>query len=189
MAKEIIVRAKITAVKSSASKHITARDHDSEKKVREELREELKEQGKYEKMSVPEFQKRYKQKLKAYAPYVDGYYVSECEEDGKPGIVVSKEVWEYDLELEYTVGNRRHRKTVSYTSENDAIEKGDPFYITVTETEPEHILKKSEEDYRPKGQSSSDGCAGFFAILFVIALAVAVCAALADGISLPVLPG
>ena len=174
---------------SSASKHITARDHDSEKKVREELREELKEQGKYEKMSVPEFQKRYKQKLKAYAPYVDGYYVSECEEDGKPGIVVSKEVREYDLELEYTVGNRRHRKTVSYTSENDAIEKGDPFYITVTETEPEHILKKSEEDYRSKGQPSSDGCAGFFAILFVIALAVAVCAALTDGISLPLFPG
>lgn len=135
-------------------------------------------------MSIPEFQKRYREKLKVYAPYVDGYYVSECVEDGKPGIVVSKKVWNYDLVLEYTTGSRRHRKTATHSSENDSIEKGDFLYITVTETEPKHILKISDRDDRPKGQSSDDGCAGFFGFLFMIVVAVAICSAFFGGVGL-----
>ena len=178
MAEErITVRAQILALESVAQKQKVVRDHAAEKQVKQELREKLKADGRYEDMKPEEFQSLYRKKLRSYADYIDGRYVPEDEEDGAPGLLVSRCLWENELRIGYSVGNREYAQTVTYCTETNCLEKGDDFFVTVDVEHPQTILRQSMYDYREdwekrKQQGSDDsGCAVMFAVgLFVVML-------------------
>lgn len=178
MAEErITVRAQILALESVVRKPKIVRDHDAEKQVKRALREKLKADGTYENMNPEEFQSLYRKKLRSYADYIDGRYVPQDEEDGAPGLLVSKLMWENELRISYTVGNRNYTQMVTYCTEKNCLEAGDDFFVTVDADQPQTILRQSMHDYREerekrkKQDDDNPGCAGVIVIvLFVLML-------------------
>lgn len=168
---EIIIQAKIAAVKSSVEHYAVVRDRKSENKVCRELREQLKMEGTLGKISDADFQKRYRACLRNYAPYVHGRYVPEDMEDGKPGILVARRIWDHELLLRYSVGKNSYTKTVNYSTETKVLVKDQVFYITVTEREPKRVLKMSDWDYRPQAQENCSGAVVLLVAAFLPVLA------------------
>lgn len=165
---KIIVCAKIVRVESVVRKHKVVRDHEAEKRVKQELTDKLKKNGTYEKMPSSEFQSRYRAKLRAYAEYIDGHYVAKDEDDGSPGLLVSKPMWENDLCIKYSVDGRSYTQNVTYCTETKCLEAGNPFYITVLKNQPMTIRFQSHKDYRPPESKKSDGGCG--CVLFLMAV-------------------
>lgn len=165
---ETTVSARIVSVRGSVLKDTVERDWESEAKVRTELREKLEKQGKLRKMSDEEFQNHYRERLRNYAPYANGRFVPENQEDGKPGILVPKKMWEHELELEYYVGRTRYTRSVAYKTETNALDKSSALYLTVNEQDPTQILFIADKD--PRQQEG--GCAVGFFILFALVAAI-----------------
>ena len=172
MAEEkIIVCAKIDQVVAVVRKHIVVRDHDAEKKVKQELTEKLKKSGTFDNLPSKEFQSQYRTKLRSYASYVDARYVVQDEEDGEPGLLISKPAWEYDLRISYSVDGHSYTENVTYCTETKSLEAGNPFYITVLKNRPKTIQFKSHKDYRQPDNGAGEGH-GWLILLAVAALFV-----------------
>lgn len=165
----IVVLAQITSMRGSVQKDVVVRDRESEEKVRNELREKLEKEGKLRKMPDEEFQSRYRERLRNYAPYANGRYTPQDPEDGKPGILVARNQWEHELELEYYVGRTRYTRSVAYCTDTNAVDKSTALYLTVNEDDPAQIISISDKG---TPQQESGGAGAFFALL---ALAGVIC--------------
>ena len=166
---ETTVQARIVAVRGSVLKDSVERDWESEARVRTELRQRLEKEERLRKMSDAEFQNHYRERLRNYAPYANGRFVPENQEDGKPGILVPKKMWEHELELEYYVGRTRYTRSVAYKTETNALDRSSALYLTVNENDPMQIIGISEQDSRQQGT----GCAGgSFAVILVLLIAI-----------------
>ena len=167
--KKIVLCARIEEVKYAARKERIERDHDSEKRVLEELRAQLKKEGIYDSIKHTEFQRRYKKKLKDFAAYIGGHYVERDGSDGNPGLLVSKKVWENEIKISYTVGEKRYTKTLTHCTKTKELKRGDNLFITVDPTEPKNILRQSTHDYRAK-QENSDNAGCGYVMFFIVAI-------------------
>lgn len=171
MPREITVSARIDAVESSVQKHMVMRDYESEKQVAQKLRNELKEKGIYETMKASEFQSLYQKKLRIYADYIDARFVEKDGEDGKPGLLVSKLMWENELRITYMVDKKSYTQTVCHCTREKSLKTGDTIYVTVDQDQPETILRKSLRDTRqvqPPNTSDDLGCFGKLFVLLVV---------------------
>lgn len=173
MPREITVSARIDAVESSVQKHMVMRDYESEKQVEQKLRNELKETGVYETMKASEFQSLYQKKLRSYADYIDARFVEKDGEDGKPGLLVSKLMWENELRITYLVDKKSYTQTVCLCTREKSLKAGDTIYVTVDQDQPETILRKSLYDTRsvqPPNSSDDLGCGGRLVVVLVVAV-------------------
>ena len=174
MAEEKIeVKATITAVTASNRIHKVVRDPDGEKRVKADLKVKLRAETEKDKIAKKEFDSLYRAKLKAYADYMDGAYVDKDPADGTPALMVPKPVYQNELKLSYTVGEKKYTQTVIYDTEKKCLKAEDPFYITVDKNNPLKVLKKSKDDYREKPKPpppTGEAGAGLFIMFMILAM-------------------